>query len=102
MRQPVEKLLAGLLFSLGPSKIRNRHRIRMRSCFFSQVYFGLLAAFSTSWRVTIGQQLSEGRSSSSRRQNLKVQVQKLNHCDKISQGQRSMTGKRPRLDACLE
>lgn len=35
-------------------------------------------------------------------QSLEVQLEKLRHCDKIYQEQRSATGKRPRLAACLE
>ena len=35
-------------------------------------------------------------------QNLEVQIEKLKHCDKIYQEQRSATGNRPRLAACLE
>jgi DNA invertase Pin-like site-specific DNA recombinase len=35
-------------------------------------------------------------------QSLEVQLEKLKHCDKIYQEQRSATGKRPRLAACLE
>jgi DNA invertase Pin-like site-specific DNA recombinase len=36
-------------------------------------------------------------------QSLEVQLDKLKHCDKIYQEKRSgVTGKRPRLDACLE
>jgi len=35
-------------------------------------------------------------------QSLEVQLEKLKHCDKLYQEQRSATGKRPRLTACLE
>src|SRR6266545_5930081 len=35
-------------------------------------------------------------------QSLEVQLSKLKHCDKLYQEQRSATGKRPRLAACLE
>jgi DNA invertase Pin-like site-specific DNA recombinase len=35
-------------------------------------------------------------------QSLEVQLEKLKHCDKLYQEQRSATGKRPRLAACLE
>ncbi|MFV9507766.1 MAG: recombinase family protein [Oscillochloridaceae bacterium umkhey_bin13] len=35
-------------------------------------------------------------------QSLEVQLEKLKHCDKLYQEQRSATGKRPRLSACLE
>jgi DNA invertase Pin-like site-specific DNA recombinase len=36
-------------------------------------------------------------------QSLEVQLEKLKHCDKIYQEQRSAaSGKRPRLEACLE
>lgn len=35
-------------------------------------------------------------------QSLDVQLTKLRHCDKVYQEQRSATGKRPRLAACLE
>jgi DNA invertase Pin-like site-specific DNA recombinase len=35
-------------------------------------------------------------------QSLEVQLEKLKHCDKIYQEQRSAKGKRPRLAACLE
>lgn len=46
-RQPVGKLPAGLFFSLEKPKTKNRYRIRMQSFLLSQVYFGLLATFST-------------------------------------------------------
>ena len=35
-------------------------------------------------------------------QSLEVQLEKLKHCDKIYQEQRSAVGKRPRLAVCLE
>ena len=35
-------------------------------------------------------------------QSLEVQLEKLKHCDKLYQEQRSATGKRLRLSACLE